>query len=63
MPDVEFRRRWAGIFQTIWGTYAILDAGRAVAEIRAVDSTYWSIESDEKGFVEHMVERYGEFDA
>ena len=63
MPDVEFRRRWGGIFQTIWGTYAILDSGNPVAEIRAVDSTYWSIESDEQAFVEHMVERYGEFDA
>ena len=59
--DKEFRKMYAGIFQTIDGYFKLLAKNEVLAKIIAVDSSFWEIESKNKKFLKHMLKKYGEY--
>jgi hypothetical protein len=61
LPDAEFRDMYRGIFQTIWGCFAVEERGQVVAQINAIDSSEWEVDSRNPAFEKHMRERYGEY--
>jgi len=63
VSNAEFRRLYAGINQTIWGHFDLLVSGEAVASLRAIDSTYWEVDSTFVEFEEYMVNKYGTYGA
>jgi hypothetical protein len=60
LSDGEFRQIYRGIFQTIDGVFTLHTSGSQVAQLKAVDSTYWEIEGPEE-FESHMLNKYGAF--
>lgn len=61
LPDLEFRKMYRGIYQTIWGRFALEQGGRTVAELEAHDSSYWVVESANPAFESFMLNRYGKY--
>lgn len=60
LSDESFRRAYRGTYQTIDGSFSIFSAGKCVAILKAVDSSFWEIASSQ-GFEEHMAYKYGKY--
>ena len=63
LPDAEFRTMYKGIFQTYWGYFGIESKGELVAQIDAIDSSFWEVQSANVDFEDHMLQRYGKYGA
>lgn len=61
VSDAEFRGLYRDVFQTIWGRFGIEAQGAFVAQINAIDSSYWEIQSPNPEFESHMLQRYGAY--
>lgn len=48
--DTDFRALYAGITQTIDGSFVVKSQGEVVATLLAVDSSFWEIHSDNAEF-------------
>lgn len=58
LTDPAFRSLYAGIYQTIDGTFVGLSNGQKVIELKAIDSTFWEM-SGPPDFEAHMLSTYG----
>lgn len=61
LADSDFREMYRGIIQTIWGRFGIEQKGKIVAQLDAIDSSYWEVTSADPAFETFMKARFGEY--
>src|SRR5437868_4118847 len=62
LSDVEFRRMYSGIHQTIDGSFVGLTQGYEKCRLEAIDSSYWEV-TGTPDFEAPMAKTYGTYGA
>ncbi len=59
----SFKKLYSGITQTIDGRFELRDNNITIIKLLAFDSSFWEIESSNISFEEHMLTKYGAYNA